>query len=179
MNKILIVGNSGSGKSWLAQKLKNLLNLNAFSLDDIHWQSGGYNAKRTPEQIKQALDDIGQQTHWVVEGVFGGLAEQLTQAADVFIFLDMPWSLCESALLQRGSKSSEQLDAVEAENNFQELLTWAEKYSQRSSKNSFSFHQEMYEQFTSTKYQLNSRQAVSDFLVKLKVAELKVAEPHA
>ncbi|MBE3803320.1 AAA family ATPase, partial [Vibrio parahaemolyticus] len=47
MKKILIIGNSGSGKSWLSKQLSRKLQLQEVNLDSIVWESGGYNQKRS------------------------------------------------------------------------------------------------------------------------------------
>ncbi|MCG6220788.1 hypothetical protein [Vibrio diabolicus] len=47
MKKILIIGNSGSGKSWLSNQLSRKLQLQEVNLDSIVWEPGGYNQKRS------------------------------------------------------------------------------------------------------------------------------------
>lgn len=43
MKRILIIGNSGSGKSWLAARLAEELTIREVNLDTIVWQPGGFN----------------------------------------------------------------------------------------------------------------------------------------
>lgn len=172
MQRILIIGNSGSGKSWLARHLQTICKQELISLDDVIWQPGGFNIKRSEADVEQRLQDIAGQPRWIVEGVFGRLAERLIDAADVLIYLDMPWAVCEQSLLARGSESSKQLDAAQAEINFQELLCWAEGYYQRSSKSSQYFHQSLYLQFKGQKYLLQSRESVAKFCESFAATEL-------
>ncbi|WP_348224457.1 hypothetical protein [Vibrio parahaemolyticus] len=77
MKKILIIGNSGSGKSWLSKQLSRKLQLQEVNLDSIVWEPGGYNQKRSTGAIENEIASIKSQCKWVVEGVFGALAEQL------------------------------------------------------------------------------------------------------
>ncbi|WP_273978012.1 hypothetical protein [Vibrio parahaemolyticus] len=77
MKKILIIGNSGSGKSWLSKQLSRKLQLQEVNLDSIVWEPGGYNQKRSTGAIENEIASIKSQCNWVVEGVFGALAEQL------------------------------------------------------------------------------------------------------
>ncbi|MEA5248102.1 hypothetical protein [Vibrio parahaemolyticus] len=94
-------------------------------MDSIVWESGGYNQKRSTGAIENEIANIKSQCNWVVEGVFGALAEQLIFSADMLLFLDLEWSECESSLYARGSESSKQLNEEQAEKNFRELLKWA------------------------------------------------------
>ncbi|TOK93100.1 AAA family ATPase, partial [Vibrio parahaemolyticus] len=110
------------------------------NLDSIVWEPGGYNQKRSTGSIENEIASIKSQCNWVVEGVFGALAEQLIFSADMLLFLDLEWSECKSSLYARGSESSKQLNEEQAEKNFRELLKWASEYSVRESKSSRQFH---------------------------------------
>ncbi|MFA7258266.1 MAG: AAA family ATPase, partial [Aeromonas bestiarum] len=92
MKRILIIGNSGSGKSWLAAQLAEQLTIREVNLDTIVWQPGGFNQKRSQDEIDLAIKALAQEPSWVVEGVFGAPAEQLLAAADLLLFLDLDWS---------------------------------------------------------------------------------------
>ncbi|UXI02376.1 AAA family ATPase [Photobacterium sp. TY1-4] len=164
MNKILIIGNSGSGKSWLSVRLSNQLQYPEVNLDAVVWEPGGFHQKRPQEVIDGELTRLSQETHWVVEGVFGALAEQLIDSADTLLFLDMDWELCEQSLLSRGSESSKQLDQGLAEKNFQDLLVWASAYYHRQSKNSRTFHHRLYAEFGGRKRHFTRREDVVVFL---------------
>ncbi|MEZ9437633.1 P-loop NTPase family protein [Vibrio atlanticus] len=166
MKKIIIIGNSGSGKSWLSKQLSQKLQLQEVNLDSVVWESGGYNQKRSTEAIENEISSIKSQCNWVVEGVFGALAEQLIVSADMLLFLDLEWSECESSLHARGSESFKQLNEEQAEKNFRELLKWASEYSVRESKSSRQFHQHLYNDFHSTKIRFTTRSQVNDFVVE-------------
>ncbi|EJM7849366.1 ATPase AAA [Vibrio parahaemolyticus] len=166
MKKILIIGNSGSGKSWLSKQLSRKLQLQEVNLDSIVWELGGYNQKRSPEAIENEIASIKSQCSWVVEGVFGALAEQLISSADMLLFLDLEWSECESSLYARGSESSKQLNEEQAEKNFRELLKWASEYSVRESKSSRQFHQQLFSDFHGTKICFTTRSQVNTFVAE-------------
>lgn len=50
LTRTLIIGNSGSGKSWLAERIANRLGSVYVDLDLIHWLPGGYNAARPMDE---------------------------------------------------------------------------------------------------------------------------------
>ncbi|MFM5338479.1 AAA family ATPase [Aeromonas enteropelogenes] len=169
MKRILIIGNSGSGKSWLAAQLAERLNIREVNLDTIVWQPGGFNPKRPQHEIDLAIQTLAQESSWVVEGVFGALAEQLIDAADTLLFLDLDWSVCRDSLLSRGSQSAKQRDAMAAEENFQQLLVWASEYGQRASKSSRQFHRKLFEQCQSDKRHFTTRAEVNRYLTQLAI----------
>ncbi|MGR5145097.1 AAA family ATPase [Photobacterium alginatilyticum] len=179
MKRVLIIGNSGSGKSWLSSRLSSLLQVKEVNLDSVVWEPGGYNQKRSQASIDLELDKISAQSSWVVEGVFGALAEQLVPVADTLIFLDIEWSVCKQSLLLRGSESSKQLDNELAEKNFQELLKWASEYGLRTSKSSHQYHSQLFAGFTGNKIYFSTRDEVNDFVCSLKKnVECLEKSPH-
>lgn len=167
MKRILIIGNSGSGKSWLAARLAEQLTIREVNLDTIVWQPGCFNQKRPQHKIDQAIQTLAQEPSWVVEGVFGALAEQLLDAADTLLFLDLDWSVCRYSLLSRGSQSARQRDAVAAEESFQQLLVWASEYGQRASKSSRQSHRELFDRFPNAKHRFTTRAEVNSYLTQL------------
>ncbi|ELC7279550.1 AAA family ATPase [Aeromonas veronii] len=169
MQRILIIGNSGSGKSWLAARLAKQLTIREINLDTIVWQPGGFNQKRPQHEIDHTIQTLAQEPSWVVEGVFGALAEQLLDAANTLLFLDLDWSVCRDSLLSRGSQSSKQRDVVAAEKNFQQLLVWASEYGQRAGKSSRHFHSELFDRFPNDKHHFTTREAVNSYLTQLTV----------
>lgn len=167
MKKVLIIGNSGSGKSWLSARLSTRLKVKNVNLDSVVWEPGGYNQKRPQDVVDSELSILSSEPLWVVEGVFGVLAEKLIHSADTLIFLDMDWSLCETSLCSRGSQSAKQEDRELAEKNFRELLIWASEYSTRASKSSHQFHSQLYTQFTGNKFRFSTREQVNTFVTSI------------
>ena len=167
VNKVLIIGNSGSGKSWLSSRLSKQLNMKEVNLDSVYWEPGGFNKKRSPETVESELTKLCSEYQWVSEGVFGALAEKLIPAADALIFLDIDLDTCEQSLLFRGSESSKQLDPQLAEENFKELLKWTSEYKSRTSKNSFDFHFQLFNEFDGKKFHLKTRNEVNLFISEI------------
>ena len=148
MNRIIIIGNSGSGKTWLGKKLATLIRIPYIALDGIFWEPGGYNIQRKDVDVEADFRKIQKSQYWVVEGVFGHLVDHLISFGDTLIYLDLPWEECKKNLLIRGSESSKQLDRKKAEDNFQELLKWASEYGIRDSKASKKYHNWLFETFS-------------------------------
>lgn len=169
LKRTVIIGNSGSGKSFLARKLSDELNVNIIHFDQHFWEPGGFNKKRPTEFVHAEIKKLALNNNWVMEGVFGDLAAIALENATALIFMNKSWDECRSALLERGSESSKQLDPVSAENNFKELLKWAEAYTQRENSRSLRGHKKLFDEFKGFKYELCDRSAVEQFLLGLKV----------
>ena len=161
LSRTLILGNSGSGKSTLAHNLAALVEAPAVDLDIFHWESDGYGAKRDEDAARRLVLTAAAESRWIIEGVYGWLAEVAVPRATALIWLDMPWAICCEGLLARGPRRR----STDADN--QALLTWAEAYWKRKTPSSFTGHQTIFESFTGTKYRLRSRTEVSQLLDEL------------
>jgi adenylate kinase family enzyme len=167
-SRIVIIGNSGSGKSYLAGSLSAIYSIPFVRLDQIFWMPGGFNEKKSKDQIKGEIKLKRKENSWIVEGVFGELAEMFLPQAQLLIFLDMDWTVCHAGLLARGSESSKQLEAGKAEENFKKLLLWAEQYWTRTNLCSYCGHLRLFSNFAGLKFKFTSRAETDNFLKQQK-----------
>lgn len=162
--RVIILGNSGSGKTYLSKRLGALLNHNLIHIDQLFWEPGGYNRQRPKDLVHQEVINLSNAPSWIMEGVFGELTSLALPRARSLIFLDKSWDECSSNLRNRGSESLNQIDPVKAESNFEELFIWAEAYWNRTNQNSFTGHKRMFEEFTGPKFAIRSHQESDDFI---------------
>lgn len=158
LSRTLIIGNSGSGKSTLAEQLATLVAGPAIDLDLLHWEPDGYGVKRDENAARQLVGAAADEPRWIIEGVFGWLAEVAVPRATTLIWLDLPWSICRAGLLARGPRRG----STDQDNT--ELLKWAEAYWDRKTPSSFTGHLTIFENFPGPKYRLGSREKMSEFL---------------
>jgi adenylate kinase family enzyme len=115
--RVVIIGNSGSGKSTLARAIGQRSGTPVFDLDNSQRQDS-YRLKRDSDAAKQLVVDAVAAPAWIIEGVFGWLAETALPRASALIWLDVPWSTCRDGLFARGSRGAPADHAT--------LLEWAE-----------------------------------------------------
>ena len=87
--KILIIGIVASGKTTLARKLSNKLNITHYEIDNIVHDDLN-KRKRTPQEQEKIIEEINKQPKWIIEGTLRKNLEILLDMADKIIYLDIP-----------------------------------------------------------------------------------------
>ncbi len=162
--KTIIIGNSGSGKTWLAMRMAKRDRIAATCLDDIFWESGGFDEKRSNQHVQELIEEVLQKDDWIVEGVFGELVERFLDKADLLIWLDLDLSICEKRLLARESESKKHPGREQSEEGLEELVKWALDYYSRDDMRSHEGHKRMFEEFQGEKMRLRSEEEVLNAL---------------
>jgi adenylate kinase family enzyme len=155
--RIVVIGNSGSGKSTLAKSLEARLGGDLIDLDSVHWLDK-VGLKRDEMQAKQIVAGLAAQPRWIIEGVFGWLAEVALPSATSLIWLDMPWSICRENLAMRGPWRGATAD------EHADFLAWAEDYWRRTTSSSFTGHLALFENFHGTRQRFTCRSGIADFI---------------
>ena len=90
VKRIHIVGSAGSGKTTLAKQLSAYLNAPCYHLDEVAYE-GGFGRKIPLDARVAALQPVIARPAWVTEGVFLWWTAPLMDAADLIVWLDMPF----------------------------------------------------------------------------------------
>jgi adenylate kinase family enzyme len=168
--RTVIIGNSGSGKTWLSHQLADERRVAVISLDNIFWNPGGFDVRRATTDVIELVGGHLQQTNWVVEGVFGDLAELFLEASDELVWLDLPWPLCHARLLARGSEGKRNMNREQTAAGLDKLLSWAEGYYTRNGTCSREGHKFLFSKFLKAKHCLLTEQDVVEYLMRLNTA---------
>ena len=162
--RAVILGNSGSGKTWLAVQLAKKFGSPIVHLDDIFWQPGGFNEKRDPAEAACLVNAAKSQSDWIAEGVYGNLAQQFLPFASTLVWLEIPWHVCRMRLELRGSEGKAHMGREQSEAGLRELVDWAERYSSRQGSCSHTAHLALFESFQGKRHRLSSESDVLAFL---------------
>ncbi|WP_073469183.1 adenylate kinase [Rhizobacter sp. OV335] len=158
LTRTLIIGNSGSGKSWLAERIAGSLQAPHLDLDLIHWEPGGFNVARGRERaIELAREAATGSSSWVIEGIYGWLAREVTSMTTALIWLCLDEAECAVNLKQRGVRRGG------TDDSFNALLSWSETYRTREGSSSHSGHERLFNDFPGAKTCLRQRSEVTAF----------------
>ena len=99
MRRVVVFGTTGSGKSWLAEKLAARHGLRLIELDKLYW---GRDWMPAPlELFRHRVENEIRDGDWIVVGNYGQVRDLTWRAADTLIWLDLPFPLVMWRLLRR------------------------------------------------------------------------------
>jgi adenylate kinase family enzyme len=83
MKRIVIIGNSGCGKTTLANKLGSILKINCIDLDDYYWLSNWQ--PRDLEEFYIIVDKLTQNQTWIISGNYSKVRDLIWSKCDLII----------------------------------------------------------------------------------------------
>lgn len=128
MDKIIVIGSPGAGKSTFARKLRELTHLPLYYLDQLWHKPDQTNISR--EEFDIRLGEWLQQDRWIMDGNYQRTLEIRMKACDTIFLLDFPVETCLLGAKSRIGKKREDLPWVETEfeEEFrQEIIEFPEK----------------------------------------------------
>jgi adenylate kinase family enzyme len=158
LTRTLIIGNSGSGKSWLASRMKSQLKLPWIDLDRINWLSDEHSIARPRNEVLVITRIAADEERWVIEGVYGWIVSEIIHRATALIWLCVADDDCVANIRQREAHENERLVA---------LLDWAGSYRMRDDSSGFAAHRRLFDAFGGFKLQLKCRTETTEFISHL------------
>jgi adenylate kinase family enzyme len=100
MERILVMGSSGSGKSTFARRLCAITGLPIVSLDALFWKPGWVESGAA--EFSQRVTEAAQQPRWIMDGNFvSHVGELRRNLADAVIWFDLPTRTCMTGIISR------------------------------------------------------------------------------
>ena len=92
MNRILVVGKAGSGKTTFSRALAQKLALPLVHLDRLYWTGDWEN--RTREEFDRLLQAELEKPQWIIDGNFTRTFPHRLSYCDTVFFFDLPALPC-------------------------------------------------------------------------------------
>lgn len=154
-SRIVIYGNSGSGKTTMANQLAAELRLPVLSLDAITWTQ---TAERKPldESQNELLAFIAKHPGWIIEGCYGDLIEAALPHCDELRFLNPGVERCIAHCRARPWEQDKYPTREEQDQMLSRLIDWVREYDTREDEFGLKRHRAIFDGFAGMKREFAS-----------------------
>ncbi len=121
MRRVAVFGTTGSGKSWLAERLADRTGLRMVELDALFW---GRDWQPAPvELLRHRVECETREDGWIVVGNYGQVRDLVWRPADTLVWLDLPLPVVMWSLLRRTVKRAVTREELWGTGNRESLAT--------------------------------------------------------
>lgn len=143
--RVLVFGNSGSGKSTYARALADRQGVPYLDLDSIVWEPNQVAVLRSPNAILASLEAfLTANSKWVVEGCYGELIEAAAPACTELAFLNPGLKVCIANNLRRPWEPHKYSSLEQQNAMLGQLQAWVSEYYTRSNSWSYAYHRRIF-----------------------------------
>ena len=134
MERILVIGSGGAGKSTFARRLGERLALEVIHLDAHYWGPGWVEPPK--DEWRARVEGLVKRDAWVMDGNYSGTLDLRLAACDTVVFLDLPravclWRLLKRAVMYRRARRPDMAEGCPEKLSL-EFIRWVWGYRQRS-----------------------------------------------
>jgi len=99
INRVLVLGCGGSGKSTFSVRLEGAAGLKLYHLDSFYWKPGW---NHTPEKKWiRVVKGLIRRNKWIIDGSYDGTLDLRLKRAEAVVFFDLPRWVCLWRILKR------------------------------------------------------------------------------
>jgi len=149
-HRIVIMGNSGSGKSTMAARLSTELRIPHLDLDSLAWKDVAVR-RPTEESAAMVRRFVEANSEWVVEGCYASLLGAVLPDASELRFLNPGVDVCVANCRARPWEPHKYASKAEQDARLAFLLDWVRDYDTRDDEYSLTAHRRLYDMFTGSK----------------------------
>ncbi|MBQ7295181.1 MAG: adenylate kinase [Clostridia bacterium] len=113
MNKVMVIGCPGSGKTTFAEKLNKCTGLPLYYLDAIWHKPDKTHISR--EEFDERITEIFAMPQWIIDGNYKRTIELRLQQCDTVFLFDLPTEVCLQGATERIGKGRYDLPWIETE----------------------------------------------------------------
>ena len=135
MQKVIVIGSPGAGKSTFARKLRDTTGLPLYYLDQIWHRPDKTNIAR--EAFDERLSAIIANDNWIIDGNYGRTLEMRLQVCDTVFLFDLPVDVCLEGIRARVGQQHEDLPWTETELD-DEFMQWVKDFPNNQLPNIYS-----------------------------------------
>ena len=156
MRRIVIFGNSGSGKTTMARRIANDCNVPHLDLDHLAWTTPGVR-KPLADSASEIHGFASRNSEWVAEGCYADLLEILLPYATEIRFLNPGVETCVENALARPWEPGKYASREEQDARLHFLIDWIRDYETRTDEYSLARHRRLFDDFGGPKREFTGR----------------------
>jgi len=162
LRRVLIFGNSASGKSTLAKKISTSEQLAHLDLDMLAWLPTSPPTRKPLAESAHAIEQFMQQhKDWVIEGCYSDLLLIAQQASTEIIFMNLSVEHCINNAKNRPWEPHKYASKTAQDANLTMLIEWISQYELRDDTFSKAAHLKFYQAYVGSKTMLSNNVTTS------------------
>jgi len=130
MQKVIIIGCPGSGKSTFGKKLNKVTGIPLYHLDMMYWNEDKTTVGK--EIFLDRLQNVLSSPEWIIDGSYGSTMEMRLKECDTVFFLDYPTDICLEGVRERRGKPRSDMPWFETDAVDEEFISFIENFNNES-----------------------------------------------
>ncbi len=127
MQKVIVIGCPGSGKSTFGRELARITGLPLYHLDMMYWNEDKTTVSK--EVFAERLKKVMNKSEWIIDGNYEGSMEMRLKECDTVFFLDYPTDICIKGIEERKGKPRSDMPWIENDTTDKDFIAFIKNYN--------------------------------------------------